>query len=141
VPAIIVGVEASEGYYADDDEYEALLRGYLEGFVPDAVDRFGDGMPQLYAYSISRQPLTTGGSATVGAILTGIYPPAKPDAEPNRRVVVLNTSFDVTTWRVTGIYLAGPPYAVTFTLDPLSPEAEPSGTELYEFWARWEDNP
>ncbi len=137
-PAIIVGVEASEGYYADAEQYEALLREYLEGFVPDAVDSFGDGRPRLYAYSIRRQPSATGGLATVGAILTGIYPPAKPDAGPHRSVLVLETRFDGAIWSVAGVYVAGPPYAVTFTLDPTSPEAEPSGTELYEFWAQWE---
>jgi len=138
VPAIIVGVEASEGYYADAEQYEALLREYLEGFVPDAVDRYGDGRPQLYAYSIRRQPPATGSLATVGAILTGIYPPAKPDAGPYRSVLVLETRFDGAIWSVAGVYVAGPPYAVAFTLDPTGPETEPSGTELYTFWARWE---
>jgi len=138
VPAIIVGVEASEGYYADANQYEAVLREYLQGFVPDAVDRFGDGRPQLYAYSIAKQLRSPGGLTVVDAILTGIFPPAKPDAGPQRGVLVLNTSFDGAAWRVVGVYVAGPPYAVAFTLDPTGPETEPSGAELYKFWARWE---
>ena len=143
VPAILVGVLQSEGYYEDAAGYEQFISEFLTTFDAGSSDSYGSAEPRLHAYGTFDPAFAPGEAETIQAIATRIVPgPVPRFPPPGRSILVFQARFAGQRWSITGLLIGGDPFSLAQFLDPTGPAAMDAAPEpLFQFWERWEGNP